>query len=67
MSALLVRSEKMCSCILSLDQYRMIARLNVGTTWKISKMCLNALGVKGSFFLCVRLFLKVFVFKKNSL
>lgn len=53
MPALLVRSEKVCSCIVSLGQYRMIVRLNVGTTGRISKMCLNALGVKGSMaFLC---------------
>lgn len=30
----------------------MAARLNVGTTQRISKTCLNALGVKGRGFLC---------------
>lgn len=65
MQALLVGSEKMCPCMVSVDQYRMIARLNVGTTWRISKMCLNALGVKGSGFFCVHLFLKIFVFKDS--
>lgn len=52
MPALLVRSRKRCSCVVMLDQYGMAARLNVGTTQRISKIYLNALGVKGRGFLC---------------
>lgn len=52
----------MCPCIVSSDQ---IARLNVGTTQRISKMCLNALGVTGSASLCVFV-LEEFCLKKNQ-
>lgn len=52
MPAVLDRPEEKRSCAVSLDRFRMRAKFNVGTMWRISKqitkMSLNALGVKGS-------------------